>query len=194
MGARDTIFEGPALANTVRECDGLVNLMSFWTFSDVFEEGGPIPMPFVNGFGLRAKGGINKPSYYAYGLLHQLGTERLANDAHDVIVTKGTGGEVEIAAWNLVDPGQQGAKKTVDLDFKNVAANARVSIQRIDDDHGNVLKRYAAMGKPVDPTPEQVTQLNRETALPVPKEEKLSAGKLEIELTSNSLALIKVEP
>ena len=35
---------------------------------------GPIPKPFVNGFGLRAKGGINKPSYYAYELLHQLGT------------------------------------------------------------------------------------------------------------------------
>ena len=39
-------------------------------------------------FGLRAKGGINKPSYYAYGLLHQLGGKRLANTSKDVIVTK----------------------------------------------------------------------------------------------------------
>jgi xylan 1,4-beta-xylosidase len=44
--SRDTIFVGPALANTVRECDGLVDMMSFWTFSDVFEEGGPIAKPF----------------------------------------------------------------------------------------------------------------------------------------------------
>lgn len=36
---RDTTFVGPASANTVRQCDGLVTMMSFWTFSDVFEEG-----------------------------------------------------------------------------------------------------------------------------------------------------------
>jgi xylan 1,4-beta-xylosidase len=44
--ARDTTYVGPALANTVRECDGLVDMLSFWTFSDVFEEGGPIQRPF----------------------------------------------------------------------------------------------------------------------------------------------------
>ncbi len=35
--SRDTTFVGPALANTVRQCDGDVDMMSFWTFSDVFE-------------------------------------------------------------------------------------------------------------------------------------------------------------
>jgi len=59
--SRDTTFVGPAVANTVRQCDGHVTMMSFWTFSDVFEEGGPIPKPFEGQFGLRAKGGINKP-------------------------------------------------------------------------------------------------------------------------------------
>ena len=85
--SRDTTFVGPALANTVRECDGNVTLMSFWTFSDVFEEGGPIPKPFEGQFGLRAKGGINKPSYYGFALLHQLGDQRLANPSKNVIVT-----------------------------------------------------------------------------------------------------------
>ena len=69
---RDTSYVGPSLANTIRECDGLVDMMSFWVFSDVFEEGGPIPRPFEGHFGLRAKGGINKPSFYEFGLLHQL--------------------------------------------------------------------------------------------------------------------------
>ena len=32
----------------------LVDMLSFWTFSDVFEEGGPIPEPFHGHFGLRA--------------------------------------------------------------------------------------------------------------------------------------------
>jgi len=97
-------LHGPALANTVRQCDGLVNMMSFWTFSDVFEESGPIAKPFIGMFGLRAKGGINKPSYYAFELLHQLGSERLTNSSQDLIATENAGGEVEVAAWNLVDP------------------------------------------------------------------------------------------
>jgi xylan 1,4-beta-xylosidase len=194
MGVRDSIFVGPALANTVRQCDGMVDLMSFWTFSDVFEEGGPIPRPFVNGFGLRAKGGIDKPSYYAFELLHELGQERLPNNAHDVIVTKNANGELEVATWNLADPGQRGEVKTIDLDFEHVAPAARVNIQRIDDDRGNVLKAYAAIGQPVDPTPDQVELLNKESALPAPLETHLVAGKLELQLTPNSLVLIRVQP
>lgn len=88
MQVRDTTYVGPVLAHTVRDCDGKVDMMSFGTFSDVFEEGGPIPKPFVGMCGLRAKGGINKPSYYAYSLLHQLGMERLPNPSKDIIITK----------------------------------------------------------------------------------------------------------
>lgn len=194
MGARDTIFMGPALANTVRECDGLTNMMSFWTFSDVFEENGPIAKPFIGMFGLRAKGGINKPVYYAYELLHQLGNERLTNSSRDVIATQGTNGEIEVAAWNLVDPGEPGTDKTIDCEFRHAPADARVSIERIDEDHGNVLKEYAAMGQPPDPTAKQVEQLNHATALPAPAERRLVRGKLEIKLTPDSLVLVRVLP
>ncbi len=65
--ARDTTYVGPALADTIRQCDGLVDMMSFWTFSDVFEEGGPSQRPFRGDFGLRAMYGINKPSFYDFG-------------------------------------------------------------------------------------------------------------------------------
>lgn len=192
--SRDTLFVGSALANTIRQCDGKVQMMSFWTFSDVFEEGGPIAKPFIGMFGLRAKGGINKPSYYAFGLLHQLGTKRLADASKDVIVTREPSGELVIAAWNLVDPGQQGATKTMALVFRAVPAEAHATIQRIDDEHGNVLRAYAAMGKPLDPTPAQVKQLNRETALPAPEETHLQSDRLTLTLTPNSLVLVKVQP
>jgi xylan 1,4-beta-xylosidase len=192
--SRDTIFVGPALANTVRQCDGLVNMMSFWTFSDVFEEGGPIPTPFVGMFGLRAEGGINKPSYYGFALLHQLGNQRLANPAKNVIVTKDRNGGLAIALWNLVDPGAKGADETVELLFRHLSANAQVTVQRVDAEHGNVLPKYAAMGRPRNPTPDQVAQLNRETALPPPQMERLSGATLELHLTPNALVLIKVQP
>jgi xylan 1,4-beta-xylosidase len=192
--SRDTIFVGPGLANTIRQCDGRVNMMSWWTFSDVFEEGGPISKPFVGMFGLRAKGGINKPGYYAFGLLHGLGDQRIANDSKNVIVTKTAGGGLAVAVWNLVDPDAQGGLRSVDLAFANAPLNARVSIERIDKDHGDVLNHYAAMGSPEDPTPDQVEQLNRESALPPPEQTTLRDGKLTITLTPNALVLIRVQP
>ena len=191
--SRDTIFVGPAVANTIRECDGKVNQMSFWTFSDVFEEGGPIPKPFEGHFGLRAKGGINKPSYYGFELLHQLGGKRIPAESKDVIATRAANGSLVIAAWNLVDPGRQGATRTMDLVFRGVPSDARVSIQAVDQDHGNVLPKYKAMGRPLDPTPAQVEELNRETALPAPKQEHLTGGRLKLTLTPDALDLVTVE-
>ena len=191
--SRDTTFVGPALANTVRACDGNVDMLSFWTFSDVFEEGGPIAKPFEGDFGLRAKGGINKPSFYAFQLLHQLGTERLASSANNLIATRDGQGNVVVALWNLVDPGQQGATASQLISFLNVPANAAVTIQRVDGHHGNVLPRYEAMGKPLDPTPKQVDALNQETTLPPPEQTRLSGNALQVQLEPNALVLVKVE-
>jgi xylan 1,4-beta-xylosidase len=191
--SRDTTFVGPALANTIRECDGSVSMMSFWTFSDVFEEGGPIAKPFEGNFGLRAKGGINKPSYYGFELLHQLGQVRLANPSKDVIVTKASDGSLIVAAWNLVDPDQHGKMRTLSFTFQNIAGDAKVNVQRVDDEHGNVLPRYGAMGKPLDPTPAQVEQLNRETKLSGGETISLHNGKLTLELEPDALVLLKVE-
>ncbi|HZR55650.1 MAG TPA: glycosyl hydrolase family 39 [Terriglobales bacterium] len=194
MESRDTVFVGPALANTVRQCDGTVDMLSFWTFSDVFEEGGPIAKPFNGEFGLRAKGGINKPSYYAYELLHHLGSERMANSSKNVIVTRTSDGGLAIAAWNLVDPDRHGNTLGMDLIFHGLPSTSRVTLQRVDSDHGNVLSQYAAMGKPLDPTPDQVEELNRKTALAAPEQAKLQGERLELSLTPDALVLVRVEP
>ena len=198
--SRDTTFVGPALANTIRQCDGEVEMMSFWTFSDVFEEGGPEERPFIGMFGLRAMYGINKPSFYDFGLLHQLGEQRMVNPANDVLVTKTSDGSLVIAAWNLVDPAPDGqpsstlhAKpRTMTLTMHGVAPNARVTIDRVDNEHGNVLPAYAAMGKPQYPTPEQVETMNKKTALPPPEVTALRGGKLELTLEPNALLLVRV--
>jgi xylan 1,4-beta-xylosidase len=200
--SRDTTFVGPAVANTIRQCQGKVNEMSFWTFSDVFQEGGPLPRPFVGMFGLRAQGGIDKPSYYGFALLHRLGNERLPAASDNVIATKTADGGLAVAAWNLVDPGSAGwgpdgppagPAKTMTLVFRGVPANARVTIATVDGDHGNVLPKYRAMGSPVDPTMAQVKELNEETALPPPTVERLSNGRLTLTLAPDALDLVTVE-
>jgi xylan 1,4-beta-xylosidase len=52
LNTRDTIFVGPALAYDIVQCDGLVDMMSYWTVDDVFEEGGVPRDPFHGGFGI----------------------------------------------------------------------------------------------------------------------------------------------
>jgi xylan 1,4-beta-xylosidase len=190
--SRDTSFVGPALANTVSECDGLVDMMSFWTFSDVFEEGGPIPQPFEGNFGLRAKGGINKPSFYDFSLLHQLGDERIANASHDVLVTRRKNGSLAIAVWNLVDPDKTGSAKTVQLSLHGVPSNAEISVSRVDDDYGNTLAAYKAMGSPRYPTEEQVQELNEKTKLPSAAKQHLEGNQLNLTLQANALILVQV--
>ncbi len=50
----DSAYMGPWMADTIRQCDGLTTMMSYWTFSDVFEEQGVVKKPFYGGFGLVA--------------------------------------------------------------------------------------------------------------------------------------------
>jgi len=80
----------------------------------------------------------------------------------------------------------------MELTFQGVPAEANVTLQRVDSEHGNVLPRYAAMGKPLDPTPAQVEQLNRETALHPSQPTHLTDGKIELRLEPNALMLVTV--
>jgi xylan 1,4-beta-xylosidase len=191
--ARETPYVGPALANTIRECDGKVDFMSFWTLSEVFEEGGPPMAPFQH-FGLRAIGGINKPAFYDYALLHQLGTERIANASRNAIITRRPDGSIAIAVWNLVDPDDAPRSRQVSLHLLGLPLNSAISVQRVDARHGNALPLYAAMGRPSSPTEAQVERMNHETALGDGERSSLKDGSVTLNLDSNALLLVTITP
>jgi len=194
LDARDSSYVAPAVAKDIHDCDGFVHTMSFWTFDDVFEEGGVVKQPFNNTFGLIAAGGIKKPSFYGFSLLHELGDQRLANDAADMIVTRRNDGALVIAAWNLVDLDRaaQGSEKTLRLEFKGVPPGSSATIRRADTEHGNALPAYHAMGNPRYPTQAQIAALNKASALPPPTHVKLQGESLEITLPVNGLAIITI--
>src|ERR1035441_5941428 len=54
----------------IKASQGLLQGMSYWTYTDLFEEPGPPPTPFHGGFGLLNREGIPKPAYFAYKYLH----------------------------------------------------------------------------------------------------------------------------
>jgi xylan 1,4-beta-xylosidase len=188
----DSVYMAPWLATTISQCDGLTQMMSYWTFLDVFEEQGVVKEPFYGGFGLVATGGIPKPSYYAFQVLHRLGDQRIENNNPGVLVTKTSAGALVIAVWNIPNPGSTGAPKTVKLEFKGVKPDSKVSISRVDEEHGNTLAVYQKMGKPRYPTESQVKELRERSQLPDPEEDKLSDGSLTLQLPVNGLAVLQV--
>jgi xylan 1,4-beta-xylosidase len=194
LNARDNWYVGPALARDISQCDGHVNMMSYWTFDDVFEEGGVKTMPFDGGFGLIAPGRIKKPSFYDFALLHQLGNMRLENAADNVLVTRREDGTLVLAVWNLVDMDKraQGAPLALHLKFEGLSAKTTVSIQRVDETHGNPMTLYKSMGSPRYPTMKQVVELNESSALRAPEKTELTNGQLDLSLPVNGLALVEV--
>jgi len=186
----DALFMGPWLADTVRRCDGLADMMSYWTFSDVFEEQGVVRRPFYGGFGLIAAGGIPKPAFNAFKMLHQLGDERLDVDSDHVLVTRRTDGALVIALWNYVAPGESGLPTTIILRLPHQARSARVL--RLDADHGDVGGEYARIGSPKYPTPSQLEVLIKASALPAAEDLAIVGERVSITLPPNGLATVEV--
>src|SRR5437899_4093107 len=128
----DAVFMGPWLADTIRQCDGLVDSLAYWTFSDVFEEQGVVKQPFYGGFGLIAAGGLPKPSFNAFKLPHRLGDQRIPVNSDSALPTRRADGTLAIAVWNLFLPEESGAPKEVTLNLKGITGERRVEIHRLD--------------------------------------------------------------
>jgi xylan 1,4-beta-xylosidase len=187
-------FMGPWLANNIRECDGLVSSMSYWTFSDVFEEGGVVKTPFYGGFGLFAEGGIPKAAFHAFRLLHQLGTERLTVDSESVLATRRADGALEVAAWNYAAPEEAGSPTELSLLFKGLTAGKHTArIERVDAEHGSPLKAWEDMGRPASPSRAQIAALRSAGQPGVPETMEIGGdGSLKLKLGAHCLALVEV--
>jgi xylan 1,4-beta-xylosidase len=191
----DAAFMGPWLANTIRQCDGLIDIMAYWAFSDVFEEQGVVKRPFYGGYGLMAAGNIPKAAYNDFKLLHQLGDRRIRVDAESALATWRPDGALSIAVWNYAPPGSGGTSKQVTLSLKGITGPREARIQIVDRQHGSALAAWEAMGKPDFPSRQQQVALRKAAELGAPEVRPLSTADpstLALTLAPQSLALIEI--
>ena len=143
---------------------------SIWCFSDVFEELHPFPQEFHGGFGMLTQNGIPKPVFYAMKLLADAPDTRidLGPEAFD--------GEVGAAAFegdgktHVILFRQK--MKQLDLPKEEAVIHlacakkpASVTVRRVDEEHGNPLKLWEEMGKPISLNRAEVEDLKTRSAV-----------------------------
>ncbi|MEO8839315.1 MAG: glycosyl hydrolase [Herbaspirillum sp.] len=181
------------------EVSDTVKGYSWWTFSDIFAENYFSSVPFHGGFGLLTIDGIAKPTYRAFQLLHDLGTERLRVDgAHatvDCTVVRGDR-KVTVLLTNHAFPKNSIQTEQVAVELSVARPPTAAWIERVDEDHCNPRRLWESLGSPASLSQAQVRQLDEASALQrtalawQPHGETIA---LKIELPAHAVAAITLE-
>jgi xylan 1,4-beta-xylosidase len=137
--------------------------MSYWVFTDIFEENGPPLTPFHGGFGLLNLQGIKKPAYFAYQFMARLGTTELKNDDDASWVCRDEHGGTQILLWDLTRPADKAvanqaifrklnpaqSKGSVRVNLTNVPpGNYRLALRQIGFEKNDAYSAYLKMNAP----------------------------------------------
>ncbi len=183
--------------------------MSYWTYSDLFEEPGPQTKPFEGGFGLLNPQGIRKPAYFAYKYLNQLGEFELANTDKQSQITKDNSG-IKILAWSYKLPNQTASNRSfftkewpskettpIKINLNNLTKGKyEVVIYKTGYNSNDAYSEYIRMGMPKTLTLQEIAKLNKLTEdKPEIKEIRVtSSGKYSLTLPHKEydVSLIKI--
>jgi len=163
------------------DCIGLTNSLSYWTFTDVFEEKGAGDTIWHGGFGMINYQGIVKPTFHGYRMLNALGNEILHKE-EGIIITRNSNTKkitallyhypeeikhvVKGGIESLLD---KGTARKFSVSLGGMMAQTAISIETLDKNNGYAYKTWKEMGKPEPPAREQTKQL-REAAFATKKE------------------------
>ena len=168
----DSYISAAYILSRLKGSEGHVQSMSYWTFTDIFEENGPVPSPFHGGFGLINFQGLRKPSFYAYQFLNQLRADELVSADANSWVTRGDGG-VQVLFWDYTPPATKESNQVYfkrDLPSRDAGAvrvsvaglkpgSYTLSVYRTGYGMNDVYTDYLKLGSPRTLTREQVKTL-----------------------------------
>lgn len=208
----DSYISAPYILTKLKACQGLAQGMSYWTYTDLFEEPGPPTAPFQGGFGLLNPEGIRKPAYFAYKYLHALqGSSIATNDAQAMLATRD--GDLTAVLWDFEQPTQKVSNRSfftkpipshpsvpVQLKVKGLVPDAayHLEIHRTGYHANDAYTAYLEMGSPKELSAAQVAYLDRLTQdLPETDRTVHSSpdGSLDfvLPMNSNDIVLVKLE-
>jgi len=198
----DSSYMGPYIAQVIQGCAGKVDMMSYWSFSDVFEEQGVVQTPFYGGYGLIAEDRIAKPVFNAFAMLHQLGRTRLPAGNGPVLATRRDDGTIVLALWNYaapvstkttyLDARPKGDSKHFTVEVSHLGAVDTATVWRLDYDHGNVIRAFDAMGRPAYPSRAQVLALRQAARPAAPERVGVHDGMFSLDVPPQGLVVVQL--
>ncbi len=190
---------------------GIVQGMSYWTYSDLFEEPGPPTAPFQGGFGLMTPEGIRKPSWFAYKYLAALRGKEVPSTDNSVLASM-DGGKVAALVWDFSQPVQPTSNRSYFTKVQPAAQASgaalsvaglkpgryRLRTQRTGFRANDAYTAYIELGMPKSLTPDQIGKLQALTADKPEIDRTITVGKdgvasLDFALRQNDLVLVTLE-
>jgi xylan 1,4-beta-xylosidase len=159
----DSYFSAPYILEQFKHSERGINSMSYWVFTDIFEENGPALTPFHGGFGLLNLQGIKKPAYFAYQFMARLGMTELKNDDDASWVCRDEHGGTQILLWDLTRPADKAvsnqaifrklnparSKGSVRVNLMNLPpGNYRLALRQIGFEKNDAYSAYLKMNAP----------------------------------------------
>ena len=174
----DSYHEAAYILYKLKQVGNAANSMSYWVFTDIFEESAPRFTPFHGGFGLLNTQGINKPAFYAYQFLNRLGNIELVNTDSTSWTCKDDKGNIQILAWDFTNthPGDSvnnqvyyvrdlpsKSKGKLKINVSNVPQGTySVEVSNVGYKCNDAFSSYLALGKPSQLTKIQVEQIKKQ--------------------------------
>lgn len=174
----DSYHEASFVLQKIKQVGAAASSMSYWVFTDIFEEPGPRYTPFHGGFGMLTTQGINKPVFYAYQFMNRLGKHELINKDQESWVCKNANGGVQALFWDFTNthPGDSvhnqkyyardlpsRSKGTVNINIDKLPdGNYALELYRVGYRSNDAYSSYLSMGSPAQLSRVQVEHLKRQ--------------------------------
>lgn len=187
----DSYHQAAYILKKLKQSTGAVQSMSYWVFTDIFEEPGPRFEAFHGGFGLMNTQGIKKPAYFAYQFLNQLGATEVKNGDKDSYVTVDDKGNAQVLLWDYTHTlppetnNQQffvkdlppKAKGQVKLAMRGLKPGAyTMTVSQVGYKQNDAFTGYIGMGSPKQLTRDQVKTLKAQATGKPARQEKVTVG------------------
>jgi xylan 1,4-beta-xylosidase len=209
----DSYISAPYILTKLKGSQGLLQGMSYWTYTDLFEEPGPPTEAFQGGFGLLNPQGIRKPAFFAYKYLHALQGDSLrTTDPQTMLAIQG--GNVAALVWDFEQPAQKVSNRSfytklipnraaepAELRITHLAPDEtyRLEVHRTGYHANDAYSAFIEMGSPKVLDAEQIAHL-KELTRDLPETDKAvrsgSDGTIEfsVPMRSNDIVLIELKP
>ena len=172
----DAYLSAPFILDRLKKSEGAAQSMSYWTYTDLFEEAGPPPSSFHGGFGLINREGIRKAAFFAYRYLNELGPLALENTDPQSWLTR-DGEDFAGLIWNYTTPDQTQSNRPyfrklhpstpvapLELTVSSLKPGTyRLLLYRTGYKANDAYSQYVEWGLPKDLTSEQVAELQKLT-------------------------------